>query len=389
MLSLTTYGNGDKISTGETRYEYVGSSLAYQVTTNVNGAVEQELYFFYDASGNLSVIRQVTPTKDYHFYVTTNGQGDITGIVDESGSIILTYSYTAWGKVTYSATDMESMALAATLSNVNPFTYRGYCYDYDIGMYYLQSRYYDPNICRFINADSTDYLGATGTTLSYNLFAYCENDGVNFVDFYGSYSVTVSPNAVEWGVNGRDDFKYNRKVKATLKDSLNWKVWGCLKGVAKLKYPDGAAFYEYYRSNQGGIYLYDYEKAYKEDQEIKKAVKELVSKLKEKAPKYKPWNNERYCLMTNQISVTPKTFNWKLAIGTHYVGGIAIVEFDKNTSNYIMSYIIIAVDRYNFDKNKEFFGIPDAWNGRFVTLGWAKFFTSLGIMVGARIWELK
>lgn len=54
-------------------------------------------------------------------------------------------------------------------------------------MYYLQSRYYDPEICRFINADSTDYLGATGTLLSYNLFAYCENDGVNAVDYEGNY----------------------------------------------------------------------------------------------------------------------------------------------------------------------------------------------------------
>ena len=100
----------------------------------------------------------------------------------------MTYTYTAWGKVTYSATSMESLALAATLSNVNPFTYRGYCYDYDIGMYYLQSRYYDPEICRFINADSTDYLGATGTLLSYNLFAYCENESVDFVDEKGYYS---------------------------------------------------------------------------------------------------------------------------------------------------------------------------------------------------------
>ena len=56
-------------------------------------------------------------------------------------------------------------------------------------MYYLQSRYYDPQICRFINADSTDYLGATGTVLSYNLFAYCENDGVNFVDKNGTSKV--------------------------------------------------------------------------------------------------------------------------------------------------------------------------------------------------------
>ena len=189
--------------------------------------------------------------------------------------------------------------------------------------------------------------------------------------------------------NGSDTFSYNPNVKATRKDSLNWKAWGGLKGIAKLKYPDGAAFYEYYRSKQGGYYLYDYEKAYKEDKEIKKAVKALISKLKEKAPKYKPWNNDSYCLITNQLTVTPKSFNWKLALGSHYVGGIAVIKYDSNSSHYIMSYIIIAIDRYNFDKDKDFFGIPDAWNGRFVTLGWAKFFTSIGMMSGGRIWKSK
>ncbi len=83
------------------------------------------------------------------------------------------------------------MTLAAKLSQINPFTYRGYCYDYDIGMYYLQSRYYDPTICRFINADSTDYLGTTDTLLSYNLFAYCENDPVNYTDATGTWAYDV------------------------------------------------------------------------------------------------------------------------------------------------------------------------------------------------------
>ena len=57
--------------------------------------------------------------------------------------------------------------------NLNPFRYRGYCYDTETGLYYLNSRYYDPAIGRFINADDTAYLGADGTPLSYNLFAYC------------------------------------------------------------------------------------------------------------------------------------------------------------------------------------------------------------------------
>lgn len=66
--------------------------------------------------------------------------------------------------------------------NANPLRYRGYIYDTETGLYYLQSRYYDPVTGRFLNADDVMFLGATGTVLSTNIFAYCENDAVNMVD---------------------------------------------------------------------------------------------------------------------------------------------------------------------------------------------------------------
>ena len=71
------------------------------------------------------------------------------------------------------------------IATVNPFRYRGYYYDEEIDLYYLQSRYYNTNIGNFLNSDHVDYLGLSGTSASYNLFTYCENDGVNFVDYYG------------------------------------------------------------------------------------------------------------------------------------------------------------------------------------------------------------
>ena len=77
------------------------------------------------------------------------------------------------------------------ISTMNPFGYRGYCYDVSTGLYYLQSRYYDPNTGRFINADSTDYLNVSGTVLGCNLFIYCENDPVNNVDPTGTISHKV------------------------------------------------------------------------------------------------------------------------------------------------------------------------------------------------------
>ena len=85
------------------------------------------------------------------------------------------------------------MAANATLHTIvaemNPLRYRGYYYDTDTGFYYLQSRYYDPEIGRFINADDTDYLGADGSPLSYNLFAYCMNNPVNRFDVNGNWSL--------------------------------------------------------------------------------------------------------------------------------------------------------------------------------------------------------
>ena len=71
------------------------------------------------------------------------------------------------------------------IANKNPFRYRGYYYDTETGLYYLQSRYYDPEVGRFINCDDVNYIGVTGTAISYNLFAYCENNPVNWKDNTG------------------------------------------------------------------------------------------------------------------------------------------------------------------------------------------------------------
>ena len=72
--------------------------------------------------------------------------------------------------------------LASTVGVKNPIRYRGYYYDVETGLYYLQSRYYDPQTGRFINADDASYIGSDGSFASYNLFAYCNNNPVNNSD---------------------------------------------------------------------------------------------------------------------------------------------------------------------------------------------------------------
>ena len=101
-------------------------------------------------------------------------------LLDGQGNCVVEYTYDAWGKVL-----SKTGSMAGTLGNDNPLRYRGYYYDQETGFYYLQSRYYDPATGRFINADDVSFLGASGTALSYNLFAYCENNPMNNIDLNG------------------------------------------------------------------------------------------------------------------------------------------------------------------------------------------------------------
>ena len=117
-------------------------------------------------------------TKYYYIF---NVQGDVIGILNQSGSQIVSYQYDPWGKV-LSVSGSE----ASTIGQINPIRYRGYYYDTETGFYYLQSRYYDPTTRRFLNADKI--AGQLGDDQSHNIFAYCRNNPINLVDPTGHYS---------------------------------------------------------------------------------------------------------------------------------------------------------------------------------------------------------
>lgn len=114
----------------------------------------------------------------YYIYVL-NQQGDVIRIVNNTGATVAEYTYDAWGKV-LSVTEFTEDSIGA----VNPIRYRGYYYDTETGFYYLQSRYYDPSIGRFINADT---FASTGQGfLGNNMFAYCRNNPVCRIDISGA-----------------------------------------------------------------------------------------------------------------------------------------------------------------------------------------------------------
>ena len=155
----------------EHKYVWQGSKL---VAEYFGGT---ELEFFYDENGapyafSYKATASATPVM---YYYVTNLQGDVVSILNASGTSVAEYSYNAWGKV---------LSATGTMAAINPIRYRGYYFDSDSGLYYLKSRYYDPNLQRFINSDGQlakkDFVGA-------NLFAYCGNNPVNLSDENGDW----------------------------------------------------------------------------------------------------------------------------------------------------------------------------------------------------------
>ena len=168
----TTYKYGaDGLRTqktvGSTTYNYYyGDGLLIRQTWGSN-----YMDFLYDESGSAySFIYNGT-----QYYYVRNLQGDVVKILNTSGAVVASYTYDAWGKVTNSGN---------VVGQYNPIRYRGYYYDTDTGFYYLQSRYYDPAIKRFINADG--YINANGDFIGFNMFAYCSNNPINHIDKNGT-----------------------------------------------------------------------------------------------------------------------------------------------------------------------------------------------------------
>ena len=101
------------------------------------------------------------------------------------------YIYDSWGN-TLSVQDANGQEITSpnNMGNLNPFRYRGYYFDTETGLYYLHSRYYDPQTCRFVNADG--YVSTGQGLLSHNMFAYCLNNPVNKVDPNGDAAITTA-----------------------------------------------------------------------------------------------------------------------------------------------------------------------------------------------------
>ena len=172
MLSYEYSYNKDGLRTSKngtlmSGYQYRGNLLV----SDTSMSTFDTLYFHYDNNDDIigfTYKGTSGSSLDGEYYYVKNLQGDIIGILDAAGSLVASYSYDAWGNI-LTISDNE-------IAKRNPIRYRGYYYDTETGLYYLQSRYYNPQIGRFINGDT--YVNTEQGLLSLNMFLYCENNPV-------------------------------------------------------------------------------------------------------------------------------------------------------------------------------------------------------------------
>lgn len=187
--------NLESIVDGDNNYSYTYDENGIRTSKTVNGVKTyyntkdgvilsqtdgtNTMYFQYDTNGTpLGFIY-----NGIQYFYLTNQMGDVIAITDTTGTIVGNYEYDAWG--TEIGNDTSDIA------NANPLRYRGYYYDNETGYYYLQSRYYDASIGRFINADIPEIAKRfKDISMGTNLIIYCYNDPINSEDSLGYMSKT-------------------------------------------------------------------------------------------------------------------------------------------------------------------------------------------------------
>lgn len=197
-FTWNTGRNLAQITDGDNTYSYAYDENGIRTSKTVNGVTTyyntrdgvilsqtdgtNTMYFQYDANGSpLGFIYNSTQ----YFYIT-NQMGDVLAITDTNGDIMANYEYDAWGKCVSTVTAHDN-DIEIKLANINPIRYRGYYFDSETGYYYLLSRYYDSSICRFINSDLQIFaLCNIEEAFGSNLYSYCVNDPLNYLDKTGN-----------------------------------------------------------------------------------------------------------------------------------------------------------------------------------------------------------
>ncbi|MBQ3502756.1 MAG: RHS repeat-associated core domain-containing protein [Clostridia bacterium] len=165
------------VNGNETEYYLDGSTIIAE--NRKVGATDNLIYYIYDMMGLSGMVY-----NGENYYYIKNTLGDIVGIRNSSGTQVATYSYDAWGNI---------ISKTGTMADINPFRYRGYYYDNETGFYYSQTRYYDPSIRMFINADNYELLSTLAQAIGQlNLYAYANNNPIMYTDESGEFVFTTT-----------------------------------------------------------------------------------------------------------------------------------------------------------------------------------------------------
>ena len=188
-------------------YFYSGNLLMREKASGL------DMKFSYNSVGNpVSILY-----NNIEYYYVKNLQGDIIGLIDAAGTWVVEYSYDVWGNI-------RSVfgSMASTLGQDNPIRYRGYYYDAETKLYYVSSRYYSPEICRFVSPDR--YVSTGRGINGCNMYVYCENNSVNRIDILGEcwYDAKGNWRHDNWEYIGNYERKSAPKTKPVV--DITWKL---------------------------------------------------------------------------------------------------------------------------------------------------------------------
>ena len=213
-----------KTKNGVTTTYYLNGSQILGEETNGNITV-----YLYDAEGTPIGMQYHGATYAENvwdvFWYEKNIQGDIVAVYNQAGTKLISYTYDAWGNF---ITTYHNGTSSSSIAAKNPFTYRGYYYDADLSLYYLNTRYYDSIVGRFVSADNSNVLSATPDQLTdKNLYAYCDNNPVMRSDNGGEFWHIVVGAVVGAVVNGAISVATQLATKGT----VNWGSVGISAGA--------------------------------------------------------------------------------------------------------------------------------------------------------------
>jgi len=308
-------------------------------------------------------------------YYLFNAHGDVVGLTDQNGNMRKQYDYDAWGN-----------EKNPDPNDTNVWRYAGEMYEKETGTYYLRARAYNPMIGRFTSEDvARDGL---------NWYTYCANNPLNFIDPSG---------CAEYQIGGIDKapafyhdkgYPYNPNAKATWGDRLSYAKWAAMAELSEYAphLQDASYMYNHYRNGSGKDVKVNYTRAYMFDKTIKSYIDNEVSLIKIFAQENYAQTGETSFEIIGGLQPIPNgtNENWQKTIGAHNTYGHAVVTINPETGKASMKVTFHMEDMYNFNPGQADIasGTPDAVNGRFAEIGWAKEFKTYGSMTKKYKWDL-